>query len=68
MEQHTAHSRREETIRMIGQGLAKSDKLTLKHCYAKRDKDLRQEWERRNSQIRREKKRAMGKINDSEWH
>ena len=44
MEQHTANTRRELTIQYIGQGLAQSDKLRVKHCYIKRERRLRNTW------------------------
>jgi hypothetical protein len=46
MENQLAHSRRDETIRYIGQGLAHSDKLQLKHCYVKQAFFYREIWER----------------------
>jgi Mitochondrial degradasome RNA helicase subunit C terminal len=48
MEQQLAHSRREETVHHISQGLANSDKLQLKHCYVQQAQYYRQVWERNN--------------------
>jgi Mitochondrial degradasome RNA helicase subunit C terminal len=48
MEQQLAHSRREETVYHISQGLANSDKLQLKHCYVQQAQYYRQIWDRNN--------------------
>lgn len=48
MELQLAHSRRDEAIQCIGQGLANSDKLQLKHCYVKQAQYYRQIWEQRH--------------------
>jgi hypothetical protein len=69
MELQLTHSRREETGYLIGQGLANSDKLTLKHCYIEHAEFYRQTLERntgRQPSSRRRRKEAVE--DDNEWH
>lgn len=48
IEQRTALELKESAVRMIGESLQDTAKLRLNHCYIKRDKSVRKEWERRN--------------------
>lgn len=64
MESQLAQSRRDETVRLISQGLTNSDKLALKHCYIQQAEYYRDLWERstKRKQIRPPPKE------ESEWH
>ena len=44
MEQQSALALKERTISLISKGLAKSENLSLNHCYIKRDRSIRAEW------------------------
>lgn len=57
IEQQNAMALRETAIRMVGEALEQTGKLRLKHCYVKRDKQVRREWQER------QRKRQEGKVN-----
>jgi len=44
MEQQSALALKERTITLINSGLAKSERLSLNHCYIKRDTAIKAEW------------------------
>jgi hypothetical protein len=47
MEQQAALALKERTISLINRGLAESERLSLNHCYLKRDASIRAEWKGR---------------------
>jgi ATP-dependent RNA helicase SUPV3L1/SUV3 len=45
MERQAALAYKEQTVALIGEGIAFSDNLKLKHCYLTYDKSLRRRWQ-----------------------
>ena len=43
MEHQAALSRKEETVRLINEGLSNTDALTLNHCYLRSDRNRRRQ-------------------------
>ena len=47
IEQQNALALKETAIRMVGEALQRTSKLKLSHCYVRRDKQVRTEWQQR---------------------
>ena len=60
MEQQSALALKERTISLINKGLAKSERLSLRHCYIKRDAIIRAKWKGRQSK----KKAKIDELDD----
>eukprot|EP00591_Stephanopyxis_turris_P017190 CAMPEP_0195541874 /NCGR_PEP_ID=MMETSP0794_2-20130614/51314_1 /TAXON_ID=515487 /ORGANISM="Stephanopyxis turris, Strain CCMP 815" /LENGTH=74 /DNA_ID=CAMNT_0040675989 /DNA_START=351 /DNA_END=575 /DNA_ORIENTATION=+ len=59
VEQQTAEALLERTTLLINEGLANSETLTLKHCYIKRDKNLRSIWLEEENQLNESSDREL---------
>jgi hypothetical protein len=51
MEEQAALALKERTISLINKGLAESERLSLGHCYLKRDASVRAAWKGRQKKM-----------------
>jgi ATP-dependent RNA helicase SUPV3L1/SUV3 len=66
MEEQTALSRKELTVKLIGEGLALSEELKLDHCYLARDWKLRKIWE--NNKYKKQRSSYEDEEDDINWN